>query len=1071
MRFHPALLALTICTWAVSAFAQTAQLSGIITDPAGKNVPGADIQVRNEGTGLIRTTMSTAEGDYTIPALPPGSYVVRVQKTGFKTLTREGLELQVEQRARLDLTIELGAVESQVSVTADAPMMNTADASVSTVVNRQFVENIPLNGRSFQSLIALSPGVVITPTSAGSENGQFSVAGQRPGSNYFTVDGVSANFAAANGIFDSQTANGGIPAFSTVGSTASLVSIDALQEFRLETSTYAPEFGRENGAQVVLVTRSGANQLHGSAFDYLRNDVLDANDWFANSTGLAKLRERQNDFGGVLGGPIIKDKTFFFFSYEGLRVVQPHLNIDDVPSVAARQSAPANIRPIVDAFPLPNGPSTGDGLSQLAADAPNRSTLDAASLRIDHAIDSKLTLFGRFNHAPSSTIQATCGGGPPSFVCTQTEKMDTATLGLTAILTPTITNDFRFNYSQARAGEVFSLDNSGGAIVPPGSALAAPWQDLATGWTVYDVAAGRFVIWVNGLGANNQNHQVNITDSVAVVKGTHSMKFGVDLRRLTAVEGHPTTGTYYQWLTVPELVGGAPPDVMEVYQDPHDLHLRFYNFSGFAQDTWKASHRLTLTYGVRWDHNPPPVVTSGNPPYVLSEVTNLATATLLPRGTPLWHANWKNFAPRFGASYLLRPDARPTVLRVGFGQFYDLGTSASGSLDDGQGFFPYSLVTHLCSFGSGPACNSAVPYSGPQPPFAFTQPYAGVMRAFDPHLKLPSSLQWSIALEQSLSANQTFKVTYVGSAGRNLQRDNVISNPNAILSGLFLATNAGYSNYHALQLQFQRRLSHGLQALLSYTWSHSLDLNSADVASPWGGSSVGIPSNLYNINQEYGNSDFDIRHTFSTALTYNIPTARLQNSFARILLRNWAVDSNTSARTGTAFNVTYQPDTPGAFAGPTGAFYLRPDQISGQPVYVSDANAPGGKRLNVMAFTIPSVLGQGSEGRNTLRGFPLLQIDLAARRQFNITERIHLQFRADGFNIINHSNFGNPLNNMGTCGLGGQCAPVYGWGTSQALLNQGMGAGAVGSNYANPFGSLYQIGGPRSFQLSMKLQF
>jgi hypothetical protein len=341
------------------------------------------------------------------------------------------------------------------------------------------------------------------------------------------------------------------------------------------------------------------------------------------------------------------------------------------------------------------------------------------------------------------------------------------------------------------------------------------------------------------------------------------------------------------------------------------------------------------------------------------------------------------------------------------------------------------------------------------------------MRAFDPHLKLPSSLQWNVAVEQTLSPNQTFKVTYLGSAGRRLLRDDLISNPNPILSNLYLTRNSGYSNYHALQLQFQRRLSHGLQALVSYSWSHSVDTNSSDVTNVLGWSTL-LPSTLYNPRQDYGNSDFDIRHSFSAALTYNIPTSRIQNSLLQSVLHKWSIDSISSARTGTPFNVLYKPASPGVFVNGFGApIQFRPDQVSGQPVYIQDPNAPGGERLNAAAFTVPSVLQQGSEGRNNIRGFPLVQTDLALRRQFGITEHANLQFRAELFNILNHPNFGNPLNVIGTCAQGVQCKPVYGWGTSQAMLNQSLGTGG----YGTAFSALYQVGGPRSLQLSMKLSF
>src|SRR5215475_5822386 len=380
------------------------------------------------------------------------------------------------------------------------------------------------------------------------------------------------------------------------------------------------------------------------------------------------------------------------------------------------------------------------------------------------------------------------------------------------------------------------------------------------------------------------------------------------------------------------------------------------------------------TYGVRWDYNPPPAEASGNT-YAFSEVTDLAAATLLPKGSPLWNASWTNFAPRVGASYQLGSNTiRPTVLHIGVGQFYDLGTSTAGALDTGAGWFPYSLATIYCNFGSGPGCNSPYPYSGPQPPFVFTQPYVQ-MRAFDPHLKLPYSLEWNVALEQTITPNQTFKVSYVGSAGRRLLRDGIYANPNPIVRSLFLTTNRAYSNYDGLQLQFQRRLSRGLQALLSYTWSHSLDTNSSDVSYTNAVAVTPPTPPSFNPRQDYGNSDFDIRHIFTAAVTYDIPGRRLDNSLARALLQNWSVDSMSSARTGTPFSVLYTPATPGPYTDGAGnPFLFRPDRVLEQPVYISDPNAPGGKKVNLAAFSIPSVLQQGSEGRNSIRGFPLVEV-------------------------------------------------------------------------------------------------
>ncbi len=285
-----------------------------------------------------------------------------------------------------------------------APLVNTENATVSTVVDRQFAENLPMNGRSFQTLIQLTPGVVVVPTNV-VDAGQFSVNGQRAASNYWMVDGVSANVGVSSGAVPGNGFGGTLASFSALGGTNSLVSVDAMQEFRIQTSTYAPEFGRTPGAQVSIATRSGTNQFHGTLFNYLRNDVLDANDWFADNAGLVKPKERQNDFGGTFGGPIFKSRTFFFFSYEGLRLRLPQIALSTVPDLAARQSAIAAMQPYLNAFPLPNGTDdAATGAAQFNASYSNAASLDAYSIRFDHKLNAAWSLFGRYNDSPSRIV-------------------------------------------------------------------------------------------------------------------------------------------------------------------------------------------------------------------------------------------------------------------------------------------------------------------------------------------------------------------------------------------------------------------------------------------------------------------------------------------------------------------------------------------------------------------------------------------------------------------------------------------------------------------------------------------
>src|SRR5712692_4021938 len=315
-----------------SAFAQStnAELSGRITDPNGLPVPKVKIEAVNVLTNVSTSTETNEAGIYVILSLQPAIYRILVEKEGFDLIVKPNVELHVQDHGVLNFQLRIGSIATTVTVEGGAPLVDTQSAAVSTVVDRQFAENLPLNGRSFQTLIQLTPGVVLTPSTA-YDSGQFSVNGQRADANYWTIDGVSANFGITPSGTPGNGSAGATFGFNVLGGTNSLVSVDALQEFRIQTSTYAPEVGRTPGRQISIVTRSGTNQWHGTLFDYLRNDVLDANDWFANKNGLKKPAERQNDFGGTFAGPILRDRSFFFFSYEGLRLRLPQVEETTVP--------------------------------------------------------------------------------------------------------------------------------------------------------------------------------------------------------------------------------------------------------------------------------------------------------------------------------------------------------------------------------------------------------------------------------------------------------------------------------------------------------------------------------------------------------------------------------------------------------------------------------------------------------------------------------------------------------------------------------------------------------------------
>jgi hypothetical protein len=322
-------------------------INGLVLDPSARVIVAADVTVVNDTTGVQYPGKTNSEGIYVVTNLPPGPYRLQVSKIGFKTLIKPDIVLNVQDALAINFTLPIGAVSETITVEGGGPLVNTQSAAVSTVIDRNFVANLPLNGRSFNTLLQLTPGVVIAQTSSAAQ-GQFSISGQRTSSNNFLIDGVSANFGGVQQNRAGTAGTGSSQAFSALGGTSSLVSVEALEEFRVETSSFAPEFGRAPGGQVILTTRAGTDDFHGGLYEYFRNNVLDANDWFAAEAREPRAAERHNDFGGYLGGPIKSGKTFFFVSYEGARLREPRTMVVSEPSEYARMAAPSAVAPFID---------------------------------------------------------------------------------------------------------------------------------------------------------------------------------------------------------------------------------------------------------------------------------------------------------------------------------------------------------------------------------------------------------------------------------------------------------------------------------------------------------------------------------------------------------------------------------------------------------------------------------------------------------------------------------------------------------------------------------------------------
>jgi hypothetical protein len=1052
----------------VFSFAQTetATVSGRVTDPQSALLVGAEVVVTNTETNATLHQTTNKNGLYVISGLRPGHYRISVSSPGFRTVNLTDLVLNVQEALSQNFTLQLGSVSESVTVVAEHGGVNTESAAVSTVVDRKFAEDLPMNGRSFQTLIELTPGVTLT-VSNNMDNGQFSVNGQRAASNYWTVDGVSANVGIST---TNQTGNGlsgAVPSLSVLGGTNSMVSVDAMQEFRIQTSTYAPEFGRTPGGQISIVTRSGTNQYHGSLFNYVRNDALDASDWFngfTNRSPLPKAEERQNDFGGTLGGPIIRNRTFFFFSYEGLRLRLPQVAKTVVPDLSARESALPSIQPYLRAFPFDlNQPELGNGLAQFNASFSNRATLNAYGLRIDHKLNSKLTLFGRYSNSPSELIQR---GGPfgnvLSDVTPSISDLQTGTVGIAWNISPWWMNDLRMNYSRSNGRSYGYIDTFGGAAPPTSLPFPAAFTSKDAGlWFLPLSIGGPLAIGPNG---DNKQRQLNFVDSLSVQKGAHNLKFGTDFRRLAPLYGNPLYQQFAYFLDVPSAEKG---NLFVGYTTSTRVAtLLFRNLGSFAQDTWRIHPRLTLTYGFRWDVDFAP---SSNPAFLAVtgfNLSDLSGLSIAPAGTPPYSTAYGNLAPRIGGAYqLFASENWQTVVRGGIGAFYDLASSEAGNLAY-YFYYPFGVLNVVSSnsFPFSPAAAAPPPINSGN--LASVGGYA-----FDPHLKLPYTLQWNAALEQSLGQQQTVSASYVGARGRRLLQTTSVNNPNANFAYAQLVTNSATSDFDSLQLQFRRPLTHSLQVLASYTWSHSIDDASA-------GSLAGNAANdllAGSVNQNRGPSDFDVRSAFSAGATYDIAASRSGAVFNSIL-RGWSVESFVVARSALPLSV-YNSSL---FAiNEKDAAQIRPDVVPGQPFYLHGSQCrmaapgglgqpcPGGRGLNVNAFTYNTpgfiVNGvptrQGNLERNGVRGFRAAQWDFAIHRDLPIHADIRLQFRAEMFNVLNHPNFAPPISDLSNTSQ---------FGVSTQTLGNYLSGGNVGRGGLSP---LYQVGGARSIQLALKLVF
>lgn len=972
-------------------------------------VPNAEISVVSQDTGFRRSLESGNDGSFQAGGLEPGAYKITVQKEGFKAMQVFDLELKAAGARRIDFPLEVGSVHETVYVSAVTSPVDRQDAATGGVFTARDLAHLPLNGGGLLDVLELVPGANVVPATRG-DPGQFTAAGQRPNTNIFTIDGVSANTGVAAGGLPAQASGGTLPAASAFGSLDPLITLNAIDEVHAQTSTTVAQFGRMPGANVGLTSQSGANQFHGQTEYRNRESFLGANDWFGNRAGIPLQTESLNEFTQTLGGPVRRNSTYFYFAYQAMRLQEPFLETLAVPDSFARTQTGTWDQAAVNFFPLPNQGYLAPGAGQWTGVTDEPATLQSGSARIDQSLGSRVNLFARYSDTPSANAY---GNLSINYLNLRSQSL---TLGVTARPFSRLTFDARINESQTSVQSAWDIPAAG-------AQASCALEPLATGINYGGPCSTVIRFSIDGVGqlesgdeGLHRQRQFQTVDSAAIRIAHHAIVAGIDYRRVTAIRRDAAPSVQAIASGVNDLFDVA--HIWRINSPAMSETTGLTEYSLWAQDTWQVVPRLTLTYGLRWEFSPPPDV--AGPINIFNPATGIVDNT----NAPLWPTSFHDLAPRVAMALRLSKDGN-TVLRAGAGLYYDSSLSIATDVLDGG---PFNFT---CGPTSGPPTSTCGLSNSVRAPFPFLFAYG-----FTNGLKLPQVRQWNISVERAFTPHDFFSLGYVGSDGRELVRREV-DGPGSLASLWFaLDTNNGFSNYQALQFQYRRQLSAGWQASAAYTWSHSIDNGSSDSSLQWAG--PGASSNF-----DFGNSDFDLRHVFTGSLSYQFGRGRLQG---------WRIESIARARSGFPIGVLDSQQYTGlAFAN-----FPRPNYLGG-PVWLSNPLAPGGKQLNTAAFQVLPGSAQGNLGRNAFSGFGMWQADAAIGKEFAIRERSRLDFRLEAFNVFNHPNFADPVRYLD--------APLFGQSTS--MLNLQLGNGSPGSGLA----PLLQSGGPRLFQGTVRFWF
>jgi hypothetical protein len=1016
----------------VSVEAQvSASLSGRVTDQTGAAVTGATVTATNVDTAFSRSTITDQAGRYQLIALPIGKYEIRVSKTGFAEQVRSGVLLVVGQDATADMSLRVGKVTEQVKVVGDVPIVNTSTQDISGLVGEKEVKTLPLNGRSYDLLLTLNPAIVnFTSQKTGgvgvsnsSTGNNFSVSGNRPQQNEFLLNGVEYTGAAENNM-------------TPGGASGNLLGVDAVQEFNVLRDSYGAEYGKHPGGQVTIVTQSGSNQWHGSLYEFLRNSALNARNYF---DGPSTPPFQRNQFGGALSGPIQKDKTFFFVNYEGLQQNLHQTSVAFVPDLASRAKAAPSVQPLLNLWPTPT-PEDPDfsGIAAVSSSPLQTIRENFGTARVDHIFSEKDTFSAIYTIDDGNDNTATIANPYSSDILTLREQV--ASLEETHVFSPTLLNTARFGYS--RAGYFFTGEPTPGtpAADVPGFIEGRPVGAVVVGGSATSNPQAQI-----GLAGSNNGSNLTIArnlytyeDQVSWTHGVHQFTFGAWLQQFQSNE--TIALSQYGQATFASLQTFLAGVTSSFLYDPAPTEMNWRSLFGalYAQDVIRLTPRFTLSLGFRdefstgWNEAHGRAANYTFPNGVISNEPHI--------GNDAFTVNNAKFLPQPRIGFAWSPFLDKTVVRAGFGIYNDLQDALGYRMDQNAPFNPTYSIAAL------PVSKLPIDPFAPVPAKALLVP-GGVQ----PNLKMPTLISWSLRIEQEITPNTSFTIGYVGSHGYHelIGADGNTPFPticpaspcpavypnnfppglagtpvpagsyyipagskkaNPTIANTWTWFGVGTSSYNALQLDFNHRFSHDLSFRAAYTWSKALD-DGDSLNQTTAGNAPGLVSNPYDIRADWGPATYDVRNLGAISLVYALPFGNGKmwgnnlSGVANTFVGGWSVTSIVLAQSGFPFTpqLSYNPSNNGDTRNPVRPF-ANPD-FTGSAIIGSP-----NQWFNPAAFLQPPPNSgfYGNLGRDTLTGPGLFDWDFSAIKDTRLSERFNLQFRAELFNILNHTNFNTP---------------------------------------------------------------